>query len=486
VSPLVSAGREDGSQSLVSKFEEETLTTVDVNADFLGTRSQVHPRKLTENPWTQFGEDIDGEAAGDESVVSVKLSSDGKRVLIVAVSNNGNGGRSGRVRVFDLTGSAPTQIGGDIDGEIDGEAGDLSGVSAAISKDGTRVAIAQDLIGVTGNRYGRARAFQFIGEAWIQLGDGDIGEGSSEAFGLSLSLSADGNRVAMAAPFNSNGNGGEDSFVRVFYYKEPNRKWTQIGDDIDDSGRTRDGVPGDSVSLSWDGNRVAIGAFSDDGTGSLLGLVRVFEFYVKVAGNVAEWLQIGEPIWGEFAGDGSGPSVALSSDGNRVAIGFSGHVRMFGFDVNAAAGNGWSQIGQDIDGESAGDRSGRSIALSSDGNRVAIGADENDGSGRGGHVRLFDLDVTVAVNVATWSQIGQDIDGEAAGDRSGYSVDLAVNGNRVAIGAIRNDGGVDSNSGHVRLFDYVVCSALYLYVHRTPSKHAVISFLASPASSLLF
>ena len=49
----------------------------------------------------------------------------------------------------------------------------------------------------------------------------------------------------------------------------------------------------------------------------------------------------------------------------------------------------WVQLGSDIDGEAAGDNSGRSVALSSDGTIVAVGADKNDGNGnKSGHVRV--------------------------------------------------------------------------------------------------
>ena len=41
----------------------------------------------------------------------------------------------------------------------------------------------------------------------------------------------------------------------------------------------------------------------------------------------------------------------------------------------------WVQLGLDIDGEAAGDQSGTSVSLSSDGNRLAIGARYNDDSG---------------------------------------------------------------------------------------------------------
>ena len=52
-----------------------------------------------------------------------------------------------------------------------------------------------------------------------------------------------------------------------------------------------------------------------------------------------------------------------------------------------------------------------------------------------------------------WSQKGGDIDGEAANDRSGYSVSLSSNGSIVAIGAIFNDG-TGSNAGHTRVYEW--------------------------------
>ena len=75
------------------------------------------------------------------------------------------------------------------------------------------------------------------------------------------------------------------------------------------------------------------------------------------------------------------------------------------------------------------------MALSSDGSVVAIGEPWNDGNGEdSGHVRLFR-------NVDdTWTQIGQDIDGKAASDEFGESVALSSEGSVVAIGARRYDG----------------------------------------------
>ena len=84
--------------------------------------------------------------------------------------------------------------------------------------------------------------------------------------------------------------------------------------------------------------------------------------------------------------------------------------------------------------------------MSSDGSRVAIGAPYNDGNAsNSGHVRVYEY------ASGAWTQLGSDIDGEAAIDFSGMSVSMNSDGSRVAIGAHLNDGNA-SNSGHVRVY----------------------------------
>ena len=159
--------------------------------------------------------------------------------------------------------------------------------------------------------------------------------------------------------------------------------------------------------------------------------------------------QLGADIDGEAVFDRSGYSVSISADGKTVAIGAidndgsgwnAGHVRVYKY----TATGGWKQLGADIDGEAARDYSGRSVSLSADGKTVAIGAAGNDGSR--GHVRVYKY-------TDTWRQLGADIDGEAADDRSGWSVSLSADGKTVAIGAPGN-GGKGYNAGHVRVYKY--------------------------------
>jgi hypothetical protein len=229
--------------------------------------------------------------------------------------------------------------------------------------------------------------------------------------------------------------------------------WTQIGSDI--NGEAAGNNSGHSVALSSDGTVMAIGAIYNGGNGIESGHVRVY----KNVNNV--WTKIGSDIDGESAYDYSGWSVALSSDGTIVAIGAKFNDGTSGVNTDQRGhvrvyknvNNVWTKIGSDIDGEAAGNQSGYSVALSDDGTIVAIGAINNSGvnGSSSGHVRVLKY------NGSSWNQLGSDIDGEASGSGFGYSVTLSSDGTIVAIGAIYNDGasGVSTDQrGHVRVLKY--------------------------------
>ena len=229
--------------------------------------------------------------------------------------------------------------------------------------------------------------------------------------------------------------------VRIYEYASGS--WSQLGADIDgEAANDRSGI---SVSMNAAGDRVAIGAYQNDGTASDAGHVRIYEY------SSGSWSQLGSDIDGEAANDYSGRSVSMNSTGDRVAIGAygndgtaasAGHVRIYEYSSGS-----WSQLGSDIDGEAANDYSGYSVSMNSAGDRVAIGAWKNDGTASdAGHVRIYQY------ASGSWSQLQNDIDGEAANDRSGFSISMNSTGDRVAIGAYENDG-TASNAGHVRIYD---------------------------------
>jgi LPXTG-motif cell wall-anchored protein len=267
-----------------------------------------------------------------------------------------------------------------------------------------------------------------------QVGDDIESLTASDSFGGAVAMSSDGTRIAIGATGNNAG------YVRAYNWN--GSAWAQVGADI--AGAVSGDRFGESIAMSATGSRMAVGAPGDNE-----GYVRVYD----LVGNT--WTQVGN-FDGTVTGEYFGGAVALSSDGSRLAIGATetgasgparGQVRVFDWD-----GSAWVQAGSAISGEADNDSFGVSVALSSDGSRIAVGAGNNDGVGgvnnAAGHVRVYDLIGN------TWTQIGSDIDGEAAVDQFGQSVAMSADGTRIASGAWGNDDG-GTNAGHVRVYDLV-------------------------------
>lgn len=388
--------------------------------------------------WEKIGLNIDGESTGDYSGRSVSLSADGSRVAIGSpYDDNVNGTNSGLTRIYTLSGGLWRQTGSDIIGM---SSNDLSGYSVSLSaNDGSRVAIGAPFNDSNGISSGHVRIYTLNGDSWEQTGLDINGDAQDDQSGFSVSLSADGSRVAIGAPLNDSG-GINSGQVRIHTLN--NGLW-EITEQI--NGEAAGDRCGASVSLSADGNRVAIGAPHNNNVELNSGHVRIYTL------NDGLWGQTGEDIDGKSSNDESGTRVSLSSDGNRVAIGShpnddngtnSGLVRMY--TIN----NGlWEKTGSDINGVAAGDVAGFSVSLNSDGSKVAIGAPLNDDSGtNSGHVRIYTL------NNDLW-ELNTTIKGESAQDQSGYSVSLSSDGNSVAIGSIFGDGN-EIDSGHTRVYKY--------------------------------
>jgi hypothetical protein len=328
--------------------------------------------------------------------------------------------------------------------------------SVAMSADGTRIALCAIAIDDNGSNSGHIRILDLVGTDWVQLGQ-NIEGALGDRFGNSVAMSANGNRVAIGA-IAIDENGSNSVHVRILDWDATRSDWIQVGQAI--NGEAADDLSGFAVAMSADGTRVAIGVRFNDGSGYDSGHVRILDWDA----TKSDWIQVGQAINGEATDDLHGFAVAMSADGTRVAIGArfndgngpdSGHVRILDLQFDAGEQEfKWVQVGQDIDGEAAGDQSGLAVAISENGNRVAIGAHRDDDNGiSSGHVRILDLQL-VDETEFKWVQVGKDIDGEAAGDQSGIAVAISAYGNRVAIGArLKNDGN-GSDSGHVRILDW--------------------------------
>jgi len=330
----------------------------------------IYVYEYSNDSWTQIGETIDWNINGTEDIC-VSISNDGTILAVGVGTSTNNGTLRGLTRIYkrDINISDNwIQLGDDIEGEGDN---DESSSSVYLSGDGTTIAIGAKLNDDNGTSSGHVRIYKWSGSLWEKLGNNLNGEASGDQSGSSVSLSDDGTIVAVGAPKNDNilTNKGH---VRV--YQWDSSSWNQLGEDID--GEDVDDESGRSVSLSSDGTIVAIGSINNYVEQNYIaGHVRVYQY------TNGSWTKIGQDIDGENALDEFGYSVSLSSNGDIIAIGAiknadngtdSGHVRIFKRDTDIS--DNWIKIGQDIDGINNDEKSGYSVSLSGDGKTVLIGS----------------------------------------------------------------------------------------------------------------
>ena len=381
-------------------------------------------------PWSQIGVDINGPNSNTYIGQSTSLSSDGSVVAVGAPNIY-------RVWVYKIINNVWTKLGSDI---IGGE-GSNFGFSVSLSCNGGVLAVGSPNSG-PGWYNGKAEVFKFANNSWTKIW-GIVGS-DWDKVGYSVSLSADGNVMAFGANGAHTAGGYYSGYVGVYQYINSVR--TQLGGNI--NGESTNIAFGARVSLSGDGSVVAVGAELDGG------ISNVFKYANNTWGKINNGIEALR-----------GPSVALSYDGSIFASGtnYVGKLGRVGGTVQVYkfANNTWSQVGETIISEigplaasTSTDNFGWSVDLSNDGSILAVGATLNDGNGvNSGHARVFQY-----IN-NNWTQLGSDIDGEAAGDQFGWSVSLSSDGSILAVGSPFNAGG-GSNSGHVRVFQNLGASAM--------------------------
>lgn len=358
---------------------------------------------LVDGEWQQKGEDLDGEALYDGSGFAVSMNANGNVVAVGAPSNSEGGSAAGHVRIYAWENEAWVQRGEDIDGTANYSE---SGNAIELSADGNTIVIGASKQDDTAQNSGQVRVYDWDGETWTQKGNSINGDQANNNFGFAVSMSDDGNIIAVGAPLSSGNfvNGGQ---VKVFAWI--NDAWIQQGSDL--YGESYYDRFGYSVSLNANGTTLAAGAIMNGGSGTDAGHVRVFEW------NSSAWEQKGIDINGEDADDNSGSSLSISANGNVLAIGAEGNDATFG--PNAVAGqvrvyqwNGsaWIQLGDDIDGLSGSDYFGESVALSADGSTLAAGAHWNSENGTSaGQVRVFNSPNTTNIARIAHNSIKEDI-----------------------------------------------------------------------------
>ena len=323
--------------------------------------------------------------------------------------------------------------------------GDHFGNAVALSADGNTMAVAafwesSGATGVNGNQddnsipqAGAVYVFLRRGNTWTQqayikasntgnAGQGDL-PGEGDQFGFSLALSDDGNTLAVGASSEDsagsgiNGNQKDDSALTagaVYVYTRSGTAWSQQA--YIKSETTPMATAGDqfgyAVALNADGNTLAVGVYDEGGSGrSVNAPIDAMRngsgaAYVYSRKGTTWTREAYLKTWNSEGGDSWGVSVALSDDGNTLAMGSidedclcngvvhapsdigasdqkanqsAGAVAIF-----ARTGTTWTQHAY-VKASNTGqnDWFGVRLALSGDGNTLAVGAQNEDSAAQG-------------------------------------------------------------------------------------------------------
>jgi hypothetical protein len=285
---------------------------------------QVFNYTNSTNSWTQLGTDIIGaissKVIGFGCGYSLSLSDDGQTVAIGGCHTKTNTywtDIAHQVLVYSYSNSNGDweQVGGNI---ISGDEDDRFATNVALSGDATHLAIGASSDDTVAKNTGRLRVYKVVSGNWVQVGQNIDGEYEYMSIGTSVSLAKDGLTVATAGT----------EFVRVLRLE--GSSWIQVGDDMYSGTGEADLFGSRSISLSDDGNIVAIGA-TQEYTKNATGYVMVMR-YCEGA-----WRKAGE-LYGANIHDSFGDSLALSGDGQHLVIGAAQSPLTAGYDSNGPPG----------------------------------------------------------------------------------------------------------------------------------------------------
>src|SRR5436190_2250217 len=405
-------------------------------------------------------------------------------------------------------------------------AGAQFGYAVALSSDGTTLAVAAQMeesvaTGINGNQtdhslYGAGAVYVYTrrGDAWSQQAYIKASNpGQDDQFGFNVSLSADGNTLAVSAPYEDSAATGIDgdqadnsmpNSGAVYVFGRTGTTWAQQAYiKASNTGEIQDGDEfGYSISLSGDGNTIAVGSF--DEAGSSREINGPYDRRAAGTGAVYVFTRSGTS-WSQQAylkakegdrQDSMGCWVAISDDGNTVAAGAldedtmvpginvvqSGHSGVVdGPDDNSSGaayvfvrnGTTWTeQASFKASNVGKHDWFGIRLNLSGDSNTLAVGAPNEDSAAQGinGNQNDNSADEAGAVYLfrrdgATWSQqVYFKGSNTEKFDEFSSGIALSRDGRTMAVGAHFESGGAKGINGNQADNSMPQSGAVYVFV----------------------
>lgn len=375
-------------------------------AEVLGA---TYYRMLSDPDGTSIFDQIGSDIVGSGATVNLAVHQtnwSNARFAFQACNDSGCGSQSDSVGIAGKADAATVQLKASND-----EPNDRFGGVVAISGDGATIAVgaegeASAATGVNNvspgqgdnsaaNNSGAVYVFVKSANVWIQQAYVKASNTTDQdAFGKSISLSADGNTLVVGAPgeasaatgINNTSPGQSDNSAdgagAVYIFTRTNDSWTQQAY-IKASNAAASARFGWAISLSSDGSTLAVGSYAQDGAA-----------YVYVRSGSTWTEQAILKASNHEINDYFGYDVSLSDDGNAIAVGAPGEDSAStgvnnvspgqadnSADYSGAAyvfnrsGSVWTQQAYvKASNTGAGDYYGYSVALNSDGSTLAVGA----------------------------------------------------------------------------------------------------------------
>ncbi len=336
------------------------------------------------------------------------------------------------------------------------------GSAVALSADGSTLAVGAEAESSVATYSGAVYVFGRVGSTWYQQAYiKAFNARTLDQFGGAVALSGDGDTLAVGAQYESSGATGIDGDPwsdgwwnrgAVYVYIRNGGTWTRQAY-VKPSNTGAGASFGSDVSLSVDGDTLAVGARGESTAAPSSGAAYVF---VRNDGSWSEQacVRAASPEIGAWFGD----AVALSSEGDTLAVGArSADVDVFGpggdllggedsgavYVFTRSAGAWTQEAALHASHPGAGDSFGDEVALSSDGDTLAVGALREDSAAVGfdgdqgddsapeaGAVYLFSRSAGV------WRQRAYvKAPSNRAGDAFGSAVSLSGDGETLAVGA---------------------------------------------------
>lgn len=400
------------SVSMSSDGSHLIVGIIGVGGSSIGVR--VYEWNTTTFQWSQIGQAIDGGSNNLGIGQFVDISSDGSRIIVGAF------GVPTRVYEWDATNSQWTQLGQDISGVNSYE---KFGWSVAMSSDGSRIVIG----GLYNKIYldvARARIYDWSGTEWVQNGDDIFVSqtvfGEDDA-GYAVTMSSDGSTIAVGFPYDTLVDGTSVSYwIGKFqvYLISDSPSYT-LNSTFD----------GPMIDMSNDGTTVVssndgftLFALSGDGTKvvSWFSTLSQIRLYFK---HSSGWLKTHEidVIY-------TPTSLSINNDGSIIGVATVNDVRFYDVEVTQSP-NGWTLHSFIEGGGSALEKFGSVIDISSDGTTVIVGAPGDGTSSYRGYAKMYDYESSIWTIRSTISP--PDDTESQTHTNFGKSVSLSSNGNRV-------------------------------------------------------